>query len=212
MWMAVGLHIAIAIALDNTRAQAGQWGRQLRPAQALEVRSIAAPPVQVSATEGLAAMESLPQEQTPPQPRPEEPATPSEPPPAPALTQEQLAEMQAQVAALYRKTDVEYLPRYKVDQPPVIHEQLELPWPKGEREDQRHVARFRLYIDETGVVRRITGESADLPAAFHYVVRDSFMAARFEPGVLAGQPVKTWIRIEVEFGVTGIVMSRILLE
>lgn len=63
----------------------------------------------------------------------------------------------------------------------------------------RYSAVLALYIDEEGRVRRIEAESPALPEPMERAARQAFLAARFSPGQVAGQVVKSRIRVEVVF-------------
>jgi hypothetical protein len=59
---------------------------------------------------------------------------------------------------------------------------------------------FTLFIDTTGAVRRMVIDGPTLTPGLEVLVRQAFMAARFSPGEVAGRPVKSLLRIEVDFG------------
>ena len=63
----------------------------------------------------------------------------------------------------------------------------------------RYSAVLALYIDEEGRVRRVEAESPALPEPMERAARQAFLAARFSPGQVAGQVVKSRIRVEVVF-------------
>ena len=58
---------------------------------------------------------------------------------------------------------------------------------------------LRLVIDEHGVVERAEVVVARPAGLFEEAARAAFLAARFEPGLRAGRPVRSEMTIEVEF-------------
>ena len=62
-----------------------------------------------------------------------------------------------------------------------------------------HRGVLALYIDEAGRVRRVEAEPPALPEPMERAAREAFLAARFSPGQVAGQVVKSRIRVEVVF-------------
>ena len=66
---------------------------------------------------------------------------------------------------------------------------------------------LRLYISETGQVDYVETESSSLPPVSAQVVeqaaRAAFMAARFSPGKIKGEPAKSTIEIEVTLDANG---------
>jgi len=58
---------------------------------------------------------------------------------------------------------------------------------------------LRLFIDEQGVVERAEVVRAEPGGLFEEAARAAFMAARFEPGLRAGRPVRSEMTVEVEF-------------
>lgn len=94
----------------------------------------------------------------------------------------------------------EYLPRAALSVTPQPIGEVLLAYPP-----QAPIGLFRgvltLFIDQHGGVQRVRIESGDaeFPPVFQEAARQSFLAARFEPGQLQGRPVKSRIRIAVEF-------------
>ena len=58
---------------------------------------------------------------------------------------------------------------------------------------------LRLFIDEHGVVERADVMASKPAGLFEDAARTAFLAARFEPGLRAGRPVRSEMTIEVEF-------------
>jgi TonB family protein len=57
----------------------------------------------------------------------------------------------------------------------------------------------RILINESGAVDRVIIESAEPAGVFDESVVSAFGAARYRPGVLSGQPVKSQMLVEVTF-------------
>ena len=93
----------------------------------------------------------------------------------------------------------DYLPRRLLTQAPISDRPFELPYPPTGPVQGHYVAVAALYIDEHGGVRDVRFEGEPLPSALHEAARESFLGARFSPGEVEGQPVKSRIRIEVTF-------------
>lgn len=106
----------------------------------------------------------------------------------------------------------DYLPRSAVDQGPRVQGQVNLPWPEGFSGRQMHKGRFRVYIDEHGRVRRVAVEALEMAPPFVELTQQAFLQAHFEPGKLAGMPVRTWILIEVVYEDSGVVFTQVLSE
>lgn len=92
-----------------------------------------------------------------------------------------------------------YLPRKALSVPPAPREPIALAWPAGMAVIGRQAAVFTVFIDETGVVRRMVPDGPTLQPTLEATARDTFSAAAFSPGQLDGRPVKAMIRIEVVF-------------
>ena len=60
-------------------------------------------------------------------------------------------------------------------------------------------AKLVLYVDEGGTVMRIDIEESNLPADLEAAARAAFATARFRPGMIEQQAVKSKLRIEVGF-------------
>lgn len=92
-----------------------------------------------------------------------------------------------------------YLPRKALSVAPAPLEQIALAWPAGMTVIGRQTAVFTVFIDETGVVRKMVPDGPTLQPTLEAAARDTFTAATFSPGQLDGRPVKAMIRIEVVF-------------
>lgn len=94
---------------------------------------------------------------------------------------------------------VEYLPRsaLSVGPRPLLPVLIDFPSFVGDAE--RYTGEFEIFIDDNGGVVRVAQDDPDLPPILVQAVRDAFMQARFAPGELDGQAVRSRIRIEVVF-------------
>lgn len=92
----------------------------------------------------------------------------------------------------------EYLPRSALSGFPSALEPIFVPYPEGVPYGDWRVI-FTLFIDTDGSVRHVRSGTANLPAALEQAARQAFATARFKPGEVDGQPVKSRIRVEVEF-------------
>jgi protein TonB len=92
-----------------------------------------------------------------------------------------------------------YVPRPLLTIAPVAKAPVDIVMPSGVVEVGRRVGVLVLYIDEQGRVRRIEAEPPLLPPAMERAAREAFAAARFSPGQVDGQVVKSRIRVEVTF-------------
>jgi len=105
-----------------------------------------------------------------------------------------------------------YLPRRQLDQAPRALSPIDLPWPENGPSAGHFAERVSLFIDEAGTVQRVRVDGPGLPQSLQAVVQDVFLQARFSPGLLAGQPVRSWIRLEVVFDAAATARSRGLLR
>jgi hypothetical protein len=93
----------------------------------------------------------------------------------------------------------EYIPRPRLSEVPIPTAPVMVPFPPEVNERVRHTAILALFIDETGLVRRVRIDGPALPKPFEDAARSSFLLAHFSPGKLQGREVKSLIRIEVVF-------------
>ncbi len=112
------------------------------------------------------------------------------------------------LAATRGLDEADYLPRASLSKPPVVAAPVLLPWPDVPASGEVFVGRFRVFIDEQGRVRRIRGEGPSMPDPYVNATVNTFLSARFQAGELQGMPVKSWIRIEVEFDGRGTATAR----
>lgn len=93
-----------------------------------------------------------------------------------------------------------YVPRALLSVGPVARTPVLLQWPSNWPMRRSYTAVLRLYLDEQGRVERVEPDGdASLPEPLFETARQAFMAADFSPGLLNGQAVKSWVRIEVNF-------------
>lgn len=99
----------------------------------------------------------------------------------------------------------DYIPRPQLSVPPVAQAPVIIAPPASPQGDgspsppARHVGVLALFIDEHGVVRKVQADEPRLPPRLEKAAQEAFLAARFSPGQLDGQIVKSRIRIEVVF-------------
>ncbi|WP_374592540.1 energy transducer TonB [Aquabacterium sp.] len=115
-----------------------------------------------------------------------------------------LADLQAQSAGVASSSDSasEYLPRPLLTQAPQTLAPVVVEFPLQVGDVGRFATVLALFIDEMGTVRRIRVDGQSLPEPFEEAARRSFLNARFRPGQLHGQAVKSLVRVEVVFDST----------
>jgi hypothetical protein len=93
----------------------------------------------------------------------------------------------------------DYLPRGKLSIAPQPVEELRVPFPT----DIVGIVDMRvpvtLFIDERGIVQRVRFDGPDLAPGFARAILDTFLFARFRPGELHSVPVRSQMRIEIDF-------------
>lgn len=140
----------------------------------------------------------------------------------PAMPQAQLAEFGERVlTATLRTLEVEQpkavpapavprvqalpAPRYyaaeELDERPLILADVEPRWPGGATPGAGHV-RLQLFLGEHGAVEAIEILDSYPAGAFDAAAKEAFALAKFRPGMLAGAPVKSRVRLELLFGGT----------
>lgn len=96
--------------------------------------------------------------------------------------------------------DDTYLPRSALSAGPRPLGAVVVNYPLGVRAGGDKLSMvLALYIDENGHVRRTEPQGERLEPAFEQAANDAFLQARFQPGELQGQAVKSRILIEVSF-------------
>ena len=126
---------------------------------------------------------------------------PSSPPAAVAAAEEVNPRVREDDGAASEQADAPYLPRSALSLGPAPQDAIDLPYP-----DLAPWGRFRavltLFIDEQGVVQRVRFDEAGdtgLPPVLEDSARQTFLRSPFTPGQVAGRPVRSQLRIEVEF-------------
>lgn len=92
-----------------------------------------------------------------------------------------------------------YLPRELLSRGPLAQGVILLQWPPQAPLSGSFRGQLRLFIDEQGVVRRVEAADDGLPDMLFEAARLAFQDARFSPGELQGQAVRSVIRVEVSF-------------
>jgi hypothetical protein len=80
---------------------------------------------------------------------------------------------------------------------------ITIDYPPIDDDNGRYVSELTLFLDESGNVVRARVDGPRLPFALEEAARSAFLAARFAPGWLVGETVKSRIRVEVVFERTG---------
>ncbi|WP_338413118.1 hypothetical protein [uncultured Sphaerotilus sp.] len=97
--------------------------------------------------------------------------------------------------------DADYLPSRLLTRGPAPQQSIDLFYP--ELAPSGHFrAVLTLYIDDRGVVQRVRideAEDSGLPAALEDAARQTFLRSAFAPGELDGRPVRSQLRIEVDY-------------
>lgn len=92
-----------------------------------------------------------------------------------------------------------YLPRRLLTRPPTPVTQVLLTYPRfPDDESGSYRAELSLFIGSDGQVIRVRLDTP-LPEALEGEARRAFLGTRFTPGELNGRPVRSLIRIEVQF-------------
>lgn len=125
------------------------------------------------------------------------PQLPAQPP----LDLEQLPPTGTGPVAQAGDPDADYLPSRLLTRGPAPQQSIDLFYP--ELAPSGHFrAVLTLFIDDQGVVRRVRIDEAGdsgLPAALEETARQTFLRSPFAPGELDGRPMRSQLRIEVEF-------------
>lgn len=94
-----------------------------------------------------------------------------------------------------------YLPRHALDEGPNPRTEVLIHFPPSTNDDGRRSGRFRLFIDEQGVVQAVLplDDEATLTPAMVVSTRTAFLGTVFSPGIKGGRPVRSRIDVEVNF-------------
>jgi hypothetical protein len=96
-----------------------------------------------------------------------------------------------------------YLPRSQLSAAPRPQSMVEVAFPQDVTGVVDLTLQATLFIDEHGVVQRIRVDTPDVHPSFERAVRETFGPARFTPGERDGTPVRSQLRIQVEFHAPG---------
>lgn len=97
--------------------------------------------------------------------------------------------------------DQAYWPRSLLTRPPTPQQSIDLLYPTL-APSGRFRAVLTLFIDEQGVVQRVRIDEADdsgLPPVLEDAARQTFLRSTFTPGEIDGRPIRSRLRIEVEY-------------
>lgn len=120
-------------------------------------------------------------------------------PPPPTRAEALDAGDQAILSSLFATLDGEaYVARDWLDVPPVVLDAVLVPFPAVEGLVDLTLE-VGLFIDEAGAVRRVDVETPRVAEPFVRAVTQAFSGARFTPGQIGGVPVRSRIRVQVEF-------------
>jgi TonB family protein len=76
---------------------------------------------------------------------------------------------------------------------------IEVPFPESVTNEFRMDVPLALFIDENGVVQRVRVEGVALPPVLEDAAVAAFRQARFTPGQVDGQVVRSLIKVAVTF-------------
>jgi hypothetical protein len=96
-----------------------------------------------------------------------------------------------------------YLPRKRLTVVPEPLAPVDVPFPPDVTGIVQLRVQLSLFIDETGTVRRVQLDTPQVPASFARSVVETFVGTRFSPGELDHVPVRSHIKVEVEFSGRG---------
>ena len=203
----LGLSAAVHVLLLASMASSAPRTASLahagrRSAGPISVRLVAAAPLPDEAAESLPdSRPTDPPTAQPAVPIPASaPSSASAPAPATAPTTTEAESSATDARSMAGDSaDGGYVPRPLLSVAPRADTPVVIATPPGPIELGRRVGVLVLYIDEQGRVRRIEAEPPLLPPAMERAARESFAAARFAPGQIDGQVVKSRIRVEVTF-------------
>ena len=200
------IHAAGLVLLSQSQPGAikGQGGAGASRSHVVQMRLATAttPPAQVVLPQQSPALPSNPAQALPESPTV---ATASDmPPDAPAFSPLVVDDILSDVTTAdagpdTRPSGSEYIPRPQLSAAPRPSVPVIVPFPKEITTPGRYTAILALFIDETGVVRRVRIDSPSLPSPLEDAAKETFLQAHFSPGEVDGQQVKSLIRVEVVF-------------
>jgi protein TonB len=98
-----------------------------------------------------------------------------------------------------RGDQVDYVPREFLSLAPAPLSAIEVLFPDSVKEEVKIDVQLALFIDERGVVQRVRVEGAGLPPVLADAAVAAFREARFTPGQVDGQAVRSLIKVAVTF-------------
>lgn len=119
--------------------------------------------------------------------------------PAPARRPDPVTVAKAPEAAAAPVLDPPYLPRGELTVAPKLLTHADVPFPDEVSGIVDLKVRLTLFIDERGTVQRVRLDTPNVPPPFERAVQETFGAARFAPGELDHVPVRSQVRLEVQF-------------
>ncbi len=93
----------------------------------------------------------------------------------------------------------DYVPRRYLTEAPKPRGAVVLDYPEGPTEPAPVVFVLALYIDESGFVRRARVDGGEPPPRFADAAERAFTGARFEPGRIGAEAVRSLVRVEVVY-------------
>lgn len=201
----VALHLGVLLAADAPAAASASPSTRVDRSARTEAR-----PMQVSLAEHRAA----PASRTGPPAPGTRPAPPAAAASAPAPMLADVAETLAldaleptgagPGAADQEEGDQAYLPRSLLTRAPVPQHAIDLLYPELAPSGLFRAV-LTLFIDDQGVVRRVRIDEAGdsgLPPVLEDAARQTFLRSSFTPGEIDGRPIRSRLRIEVEYAST----------
>lgn len=98
-----------------------------------------------------------------------------------------------------RYDQFDYVPREFLSVTPTPLSVIEVPFPESVTNEFRMDVPLALFIDENGVVQRVRVEGVALPPVLEDAAVAAFRQARFTPGQVDGQVVRSLIKVAVTF-------------
>jgi hypothetical protein len=103
------------------------------------------------------------------------------------------------VALAAPPVDLPYLPRGSLTVAPKLKNSVDVSFPEDVEGFVKLTVQATLFIDEDGGVRRIRVDTPDVQPPFETAIQQAFASASFTPGEVDGLPVRSQMRVEVEF-------------
>lgn len=119
--------------------------------------------------------------------------------PVPPRSDKSSASLQAPLSFLSAFVESEFASAESLTQRPAPASDVVIPYPAGPDVPGRVSVHLTLFIDESGQIVRVKALDSDIPDRFVEAAKVSFQSALFSPGLTAGGPVKSRVKIEVTF-------------